>query len=63
MTKIDPMFVSITTIHVIVLVYFVVTTELLLKRNPAADNSAGQWGFGQVSSLDLLSDSFQMRDC
>lgn len=45
---VDPMFLSLTVMHVVIVVYFIVNTELLLKRNPAADNSDGQWGFGQV---------------
>ena len=45
---VDPMFISLTFVHVIMTIYFVVSTELLLRHNPAADNSNGEWEFGQV---------------
>lgn len=46
----DPMLLGITIFQIIVFVYFVTMTELLLKRNPAADSSQdSDWGFGQVS--------------
>ncbi|KAJ3482431.1 hypothetical protein NLI96_g6979 [Meripilus lineatus] len=44
----DPMLLGITIFQIIVFVYFVTMTELLLKRNPAADSSQdSDWGFGQ----------------
>jgi hypothetical protein len=42
------MFLSITLFQVVVFIYFVVSTELLLLRNPGSDNTSNQWGFGQV---------------
>lgn len=53
LATVDPMFISLSIMHFAVFVYFVLVTELLLHRNPAADNSNAQWGFGQVSSLFL----------
>ncbi|THH02589.1 hypothetical protein EW026_g305 [Hermanssonia centrifuga] len=45
--EVDPMFLGITMVQTIIFVYFIVVTELLLKRNKQADNSGGLWGFGQ----------------
>jgi hypothetical protein len=52
-SHVDPMFLSLALFHIIIFMYFVVNTEILLRRNPAANNSDGQWGFGQVRSLDF----------
>ncbi|PSR76651.1 hypothetical protein PHLCEN_2v8248 [Hermanssonia centrifuga] len=52
--EVDPMFLGITMVQTIIFVYFIVVTELLLKRNKQADNSGGLWGFGQILALIVI---------
>lgn len=42
------MLLGLTIFQIIVFTYFIICTELLLKRNPISDNVDQQWGFGQV---------------
>lgn len=51
--EIDPMFLGILIAQFVVFAYFITTTELLLVRNKAADNSDDQFAFGQVCTLAL----------
>lgn len=51
---VDPMFLGIAIVQIIIFVYFIVSTELLLKHNPAINNSAADWGFGQVCGVVVL---------
>lgn len=53
-TDLDPMLLGLTIFQVIVFTYFIVCTELLLKRNPASDNLDQQWGFGQILALIVV---------
>ncbi|KAG5718543.1 hypothetical protein E4T56_gene13694, partial [Termitomyces sp. T112] len=50
----DPMLVGIIICQVLVFTYFVVSTELLLQRNPSNDGSTGQWSFGQILALIVV---------
>jgi len=52
--SVDPMLVIISILELFFFVYFVVSTELLLTHNPEADQSANQWGFGQILALILI---------
>jgi len=48
------MLLGIGTCQVAIFTYFIVSTELLLIRNPGPDNSAGEWGFGQIIALVVV---------
>ncbi|KAG6890005.1 hypothetical protein C0995_012965 [Termitomyces sp. Mi166 len=50
-SDLDPMLVGIIICQVLVFTYLIVSTELLLKRNPSKDDSTGQWSFGQILAL------------
>lgn len=46
----DPMLLGIATFQILIFAYFIVSSEVLILRNPSTDKSAGDWGFGQVTS-------------
>ncbi|KAI0785044.1 hypothetical protein C8Q75DRAFT_777173 [Abortiporus biennis] len=50
----DPMFLMITLLALIIFVYFIVSTELLLKHNQAASGADAEWGFGQIFALVVV---------
>ncbi|KAK7695290.1 hypothetical protein QCA50_002480 [Cerrena zonata] len=50
-TNMDPMLLGISIFQLLVFAYFIVSTELLLKHNPAVDSSDKEWGFGQILAL------------
>jgi hypothetical protein len=50
----DPMLLGIAILQAVVFTYFIVSIELLLKRNPDPSNATDQWGFGQVRILTAL---------
>lgn len=54
---VDPMFVGVVICQIMVFTYFVVSTELFLKRNPSTSNGATQWGFGQILALIVITPS------
>lgn len=49
-TDLDPMFVGIMIFYAMVLVYVIVSTELLMAFNPSDDDVVKEWGFGQVKA-------------
>ncbi|KAF8078912.1 hypothetical protein FPV67DRAFT_1663581 [Lyophyllum atratum] len=53
-SDLDPMLVGIIICQAMVFTYFIVSTELLLKRNPSDDGSEAQWGFGQTLALIVV---------
>ncbi|KAG6841777.1 hypothetical protein C0991_007106 [Blastosporella zonata] len=53
-SDLDPMLVGIIICQVMVFTYFIVSTELLLKRNPSNDDSFAQWTFGQILALIVV---------
>ncbi|KAG6910508.1 hypothetical protein DXG01_009927 [Tephrocybe rancida] len=53
-SDLDPMLVGIIICQVLVFTYFIVSTELLLKRNPSNDNSSALWSFGQILALIVV---------
>jgi len=53
-SNLDPMLVGIIICQAMVFTYFIVSTELLLKRNPSNDQSVNQWGFGQILTLIVV---------
>ncbi|RDB29193.1 hypothetical protein Hypma_015823 [Hypsizygus marmoreus] len=53
-SDLDPMLVGIIICQVMVFTYFIVSTELLLKRNPSDDDSVAQWSFGQILALIVV---------
>jgi hypothetical protein len=50
----DPMLVGIIICQAMVFTYFIVSSELLLRNNPSLDQSAAQWGFGQILALIVV---------
>jgi len=50
-SDLDPMLIGIIICQIMVFTYFIVSTELLLRYNKAADNSAKQMTFGQILAL------------
>ncbi|TFK36991.1 hypothetical protein BDQ12DRAFT_233713 [Crucibulum laeve] len=52
----DPMFVGILICQVMVFTYFIVSSELLLRRNSAGshDVNDAQWSFGQILALIVV---------
>ncbi|CAA7265893.1 unnamed protein product [Cyclocybe aegerita] len=53
----DPMFVGIIICQIMVFTYFIVSSELFLKRNPTTSNGASQWSFGQILALIVVTPS------
>ncbi|CAL1695043.1 unnamed protein product [Somion occarium] len=53
-SNLDPMLLGITIFQVIVFTYFIISTELLLRHNPAVDSSDKEWGFGQILALIVV---------
>ncbi|KAG6817945.1 hypothetical protein H0H87_012413 [Tephrocybe sp. NHM501043] len=53
-SDLDPMLVGIIICQVMVFTYFIVSTELLLKRNPSNDDSSAKWSFGQILALIVI---------
>ncbi|TDL28337.1 hypothetical protein BD410DRAFT_216204 [Rickenella mellea] len=49
----DAMLIGIIVFQIIVFAYFIVCSELYLKRNPS-DNSDSVWGFGQILALIVV---------
>ncbi|KII94080.1 hypothetical protein PLICRDRAFT_674988 [Plicaturopsis crispa FD-325 SS-3] len=49
----DPMLLGIGSFLIIIFAYFIVSTELLITHNHT-DNSATEWGFGQIMALILV---------
>ncbi|KAF9502377.1 hypothetical protein BDN71DRAFT_1426050 [Pleurotus eryngii] len=47
----DPMFVGILIFYAMVLVYFIVSTELLMVFNSSDDDAVKEWGFGQILAI------------
>ncbi|KAJ7040457.1 hypothetical protein C8F04DRAFT_1083629 [Mycena alexandri] len=52
--EVDPMLIGIMICQILVFIYFVVSTELLLKYNDGAYSSAQQMGFGQILALIVV---------
>jgi len=48
------MLVGIVICYVMVLTYFIVSTELLIVTNPAGDDAVKEWGFGQILALIVV---------
>jgi hypothetical protein len=48
------MLVGIIICQAMVFTYFIVSTELLLKRNPSNNHSEAEWGFGQILALIVV---------
>jgi len=48
------MLIGIMICQILVFIYFVVSTELLLKYNDGAYSSAQQMGFGQILALIVV---------
>ncbi|KAG5649843.1 hypothetical protein H0H81_001800 [Sphagnurus paluster] len=53
-SDLDPMLVGIIICQAIVFTYFVVSTELLLRRNPSNDHEERKWSFGQILALIVV---------
>ncbi|KAL0951548.1 hypothetical protein HGRIS_008231 [Hohenbuehelia grisea] len=53
-SDLDPMLVGIVICYVMVLTYFIVSTELLIAANPAGDDAVKEWGFGQILALIVV---------
>jgi len=53
-SNLDPMLLGITMFQLVIFTYFIVSTELLLKHNPAVDSASNQWGFGQILALIVV---------
>ncbi|KAF9056092.1 hypothetical protein BJ165DRAFT_475372 [Panaeolus papilionaceus] len=52
--ELDPMLVGIVIWQILMFTYFIVSSELFLKRNPTTSNGATQWGFGQILALIVV---------
>ncbi|PPQ99577.1 hypothetical protein CVT24_005364 [Panaeolus cyanescens] len=52
--ELDPMLVGIVIWQILIFTYFIVSSELFLKRNPTTSNGATQWGYGQILALIVV---------
>ncbi|KAJ8702246.1 hypothetical protein PTI98_000982 [Pleurotus ostreatus] len=53
-SDLDPMFVGIMIFYATVLVYSVVSTELMVAFNPSDDDVIKEWGFGQILAIIVV---------
>lgn len=51
-SNMDPMFIGIATLQMLVFTYFIVSTEMLIHRKNHSDTSNESWGFGQASAVN-----------